>query len=167
MAVIGRAEGLDDLDGLEAMLREYLIWDLNQLSALSGVAVDPEVYVGLTLKEIDVYFPPRGRLLLARDPSELVGMAFLKPIRDDTCEIKRIYVRPDQRCKGLGKIMLGRLIDEAREIGYARILLDSATYMSGAHALYRSMGFQDIAFYPEGETDKAFEPFMVYMERTL
>lgn len=167
MTAITQAEGLRDLDGLIAILREYLTWDIEQLSKLSGLAIDPEVYVSHTLKEIDVYFPPRGRLLLARDAGELVGMAFLKPIREDACKVKRLYVRPDQRGRGLGKTMLGQLIDAAREIGYARILLDSATYMSDAHALYRSMGFEDIDFYPEGETNEAFKPFMVYMEQIL
>ncbi|MFT4715221.1 MAG: hypothetical protein ACI861_000002 [Paracoccaceae bacterium] len=52
-------------------------------------------------------------------------------------------------------------------MGYARILLDSATYMPSAHALYRSRGLLDIKFYPEGETDEVFKPFMVYMERIL
>jgi len=165
--LIKQAQDTDDLDGLEALVREYLNWDIDQLAALSGVPIDPEDYVSNTFEEISAYFPPRGRLLLARNGSELVGMAFLKPVRKDACEVKRMYVRPDQRGQRLGAKMLDQLIDEAAAMGYVRILLDSATYMPGAHALYRSRGFIDMEFYPEGETDEAFKPFMVYMERIL
>ena len=75
-----------------------------------------------------------------------------------------MYVRPDQRGKGLGKALLKRLINEAKDIGYRKILLDSASYMNAAHALYRSMGFTDVEYYSEGETDEALKKFLVYME---
>ena len=158
------ARNADDLDGLAEILREYLTWDIAQLREISGVDVDAETYVGKTFNEIDLYYPPRGRLLLAREAGRLVGMGFLKLIRNGTCEIKRMYVRPEQRGKGLGKTLLARLIDEARDIGYTKILLDSAVYMEQAHSLYRSMGFTDVEYYSEGETDEALKDFLVYME---
>ena len=153
-----------DLDGLAELLREYLSWDIDQLREISGMGLSVETYVDNTFEEISLYFPPRGRLLLARNLHRLVGVGFLKPIRVDTCEIKRMYVRPEHRGRGLGRIMLSRLIDEAKEIGYKNIFLDGACYMKAAHSLYRSMGFTDIEYYSEGETDEGLKDFLVYME---
>jgi ribosomal protein S18 acetylase RimI-like enzyme len=78
-----------------------------------------------------------------------------------------LCVLPDQRGKGLGKAISDRLIDEAKDIGYRKVLLDSACYMTAAHALYRSMGFTEVDYYAEGETDEIFKPYMVYMEKRL
>ena len=161
------AKDRSDLDGLVALLREYLEWDIGQLRRAAGIEIDAELYLTNTLDELDLYFPPRGRLLLARDKTRLVAIGFLKPVRQETCEIKRMYVHPDQRGKGLGKAILSRLIGEARSIGYAKILLDSARYMTTAHALYRSMGFTDTTYYAEGETDEALKDYLLYMEMAL
>ena len=78
-----------------------------------------------------------------------------------------MYVLPDQRGKSLGKMILTRLIDEAKEIGYAKILLDTACFMTAAHSLYRSMGFTDVDYYSEAETDEAFKEYLVYMEMKI
>ncbi|MFT4715220.1 MAG: hypothetical protein ACI861_000001 [Paracoccaceae bacterium] len=102
LTVIKQALGSGDLDGLKALLREYPNWDIDQLAVLSGVTIDPEVYVRNIFKEIAAYFPPRGRLFPVRSGSELVGMAFLRPVRKDACEVKRMYVRPDQSRQWLG-----------------------------------------------------------------
>lgn len=163
MADIGIARNTDDIEGLPEVLREYLTWDINQFKKISEIDVQVDTYLNNTFSEIDIYFPPRGRLLLAREGPRLVGIGFLKPIDAEICEIKRMYVLPDQRGKGLGKKLLSQLIDEAREIGYKKILLDSAIYMKAAHSLYKSMGFSDIDYYSEGENDEALQEFLVYM----
>ena len=166
-AVISVAHSVEDLDGVSGILREYLTWDIDQLREVSGMDLDVEAYLDNTFNEINLYFPPRGRLLLARETHRLVGIGFLKPIENNTCEIKRMYVLPDQRGKGLGKALLTRLIAEAKDVGYTRILLDSACYMKSAHALYRSMGFTEIEYYAEGESDEALKEFLVYMEMRI
>lgn len=164
---ITEAESTDDLSGLPEMMREYLEWDIAQLNAASGIVLDPEDYIANTLAEMDLYFPPRGRLLLAHSAGDLVGMAFLKPVRDGACEIKRMYVRPEARGNRLGAKMLSRLLEVAREGRYRTALLDSAVYMKSAHALYREMGFRETSYYPEGETDEKLAPYMVYMKLDL
>ncbi len=161
------ARDADDLDGLSEILREYLTWDIDQFREIAGVEFDLEPLLDYTFKEIDLYFPPLGRLILAREDRRLVGIGFLRPIRNEICEIKRMYVLPDQRGKGLGKTILARLIDEAKEIGYGKILLDIACYMTAAHSLYRSVGFTDVEYYSEAETDEAFKKYLVYMEMQI
>lgn len=166
-AAISIARSRDDLDGLREILWEFLTWDIGQLSALSGREISVESYVENSFTDLDLYLSDRGRLLLAHDGGELVGVCFLKPLDEAVCEIKRMYVKPSQRGAGLGKALLTRLIEEARAIGYAKILLDTTVYMPQAQGLYRAMGFTPADYYPEGETDEAFKAYMVYMELKL
>jgi putative acetyltransferase len=94
------------------------------------------------------YGPPSGRLLLARYAGHAAGCIALRKLESNICEMKRLYVRPDNRGLGLGKMLVERLIEEARVIGYKRMRLDTIeSAMKDAVALYRRMGFTEIAAY--------------------
>jgi putative acetyltransferase len=94
------------------------------------------------------YGPPSGRLLLARCGDHAAGCIALRQLEAAVCEMKRLYVRPDYRGSGLGRMLVERLIAEARAIGYARMRLDTvASAMGDAIALYRRVGFKEIAPY--------------------
>jgi GNAT superfamily N-acetyltransferase len=93
------------------------------------------------------YGPPRGILLLARCADHAAGCIALRKL-DGICEMKRLYVRPVDRGKGLGRMLVERLIVEARALGYERMRLDTIeSAMKDAVALYRRMGFREIAPY--------------------
>ena len=89
------------------------------------------------------YAPPRGRLLLAGE----TGCVALRPLSDEICEMKRLYVRPTGRGTGLGRTLVQRIIEEARAIGYRAMRLDTLPSMTTAAAMYRSFGFHEIEPY--------------------
>jgi len=90
------------------------------------------------------YGPPRGALLLATGE----GCVGVRPLDAATAEMKRLYVRPQARGTGLGRVLARAAVAHAREAGFSRLVLDTLPdKMAEAVALYRSMGFADTAPY--------------------
>jgi ribosomal protein S18 acetylase RimI-like enzyme len=93
------------------------------------------------------YSPPKGALLIALENDQLAGCVALRRLTEDKCELKRLYVRPDLRRKGLGKSLVQSAIDQGREIGYVHLRLGTLSTMKEALSLYRSLGFREIKPY--------------------
>ena len=94
------------------------------------------------------YAPPEGRLLLVECEGQLAACVALHKLEPGICEMKRLYLRPQFRGKGLGRALAERIIAEARQIGYRRMRLDTVEpVMKDAVAMYRKLGFKEIAAY--------------------
>jgi putative acetyltransferase len=91
------------------------------------------------------YAPPVGRLYLAYWDENLAGCVALKELQAGVCEMKRFYVKPAFRRRGIGKILALHLIEEAKEMGYRSMRLDTLPIMQQAITLYRAIGFEEIA----------------------
>jgi len=89
------------------------------------------------------YAPPTGRLLLAtyrRQPAGLVGVSKADG-EDGVCKMKRLYVRPRFRGKGVGRALALAAIAAGRRLGYARMRLWTFPFMKEAIRLYQTLGF--------------------------
>ncbi len=93
------------------------------------------------------YLPPRGALLLAFEDGEVAGCGAFRPWSADCCELKRMFVRPAFRGKGVGRILANVLLSLARAAAYRSVRLDTLNFMREAVALYQSLGFQKIQRY--------------------
>lgn len=110
-------------------------------------------YLGLQnyeeeLRDLDLkYGLPYGRLYLALWDQSPVGCIGLRRIDEDHCEMKRLYVKPDFRSKGIGKSLVEEIIKDARLIGYKYMLLDTLPFLDRALQLYKSLGFEETEAY--------------------
>jgi ribosomal protein S18 acetylase RimI-like enzyme len=111
-----------------------------------------------------IYAPPEGRLYLVFDGGDerLVGCVALRPRDGGRAEMKRLYVRPDWRRRGLGRHLTEICLTAAREAGYRELCLDTLAQLQAARALYRDMGFREVDAYYDNPLDG-----VTYMAITL
>ena len=109
------------------------------------------------------YASPDGRLFLMHYKTQPAGCVALHRTSAGVCEMKRLYIRPAFRGKGLGLALINAVIDEARVIGYRGMRLDTVEpVMKDAVAIYRRLGFKQIAPYRDNPIEGA-----LYMELPL
>jgi GNAT superfamily N-acetyltransferase len=103
--------------------------------------------------------------VLIMDADNAVGMGALRRLEDEVGEVKRMFIQPDFQGKGYGKLMMVRLMDKARELGYRTLRLDTGRMLEAAVHVYKSVGFREIAKYPGTESHGG--PGYIYMEKSL
>jgi putative acetyltransferase len=140
-----RAALPEDIPEVRQMMREYVAWiGLD----LAHQEIDAEM-AGLPGE----YAPPRGALFVVPESDRLVAMIGLRPLEGPIAEMKRLFVRPEARGRGLAKQLIARVLDEARQLGYDEIRLDTLPMMGDAQGLYVALGFEDIAPYYDTPID--------------
>ena len=108
------------------------------------------------------YTPPEGKLLVALKNGIICGMMAYHRHSDERCEMKRLYVRPAFRGRGLRRLLSERIIADARSLGFREMLLDTLPFLREAIALYRSLGFEEVAQYNDSPMSDA-----IYLRLTL
>ena len=109
------------------------------------------------------YGMPEGRLYLAYVGEELAGCVGLKKLdENDQCELKRMYVRPKFRGKQMGEKLLDVILQDARDIGYKEMYLDTLPFLKSAIKMYHRRGFYEIPSYNDSPLDTT-----IYMKLDL
>lgn len=108
------------------------------------------------------YAPPMGALFLAKAGETPIGVVALRDLGQGVAEMKRLYVKPQARGQDLGRRLAERICAEAFNLGYRSIRLDTLPSMQAAIALYRDMGFVDIAPYTHNPVEGA-----LFLEKRL
>jgi putative acetyltransferase len=91
---------------------------------------------------VDEFLPPDGVFVLARLGDEPAGCGGVCRLDADTAEIRRMYVVPDARGRGVGRAILDRLLEAAGELGYRRVRLETGNRQVEAMRLYERAGFR-------------------------
>lgn len=151
-----------DLERVRELFREYF----RGLADEHGIDIG---YQGLQAELASLpgkYAPPRGGLWLAEDETgEAAGCIALRPHDDGACELKRMYVRPAFRGRGLGRMLGSHVIAEASRLGYPLIRLDTANFLATALHLYTALGFRPCP--PYYEPPPEISAVVVFMDRPL
>ena len=152
---------------IRQLFLEYIQWLHKEFNQAYGITVDENEILQDFMESIEVFYPPKGRIYLAKFGNGFAGVGCLKQLGGEIAEIKRMFVRNEYRRKGIGKTLLDQLIAEATAQGYSKIRLDSPKISMMAHDLYRSRGFQYIESYEGSEAAQSIPDLAVYMELVL
>lgn len=157
------------------LISEYLRWVAELARSNYGLSFDVEGMIQSDVEDRTKFYPPNGRFYLICHGHVYVGVGCLKRLAPGIGEVQRMYVRPHARGIGAGRLLVQRLLEDAKELGYTRVRLESLKALAAAHNLYRSIGFREIDPYSENsmrdyqppETLSAYRNSAVFMELVL
>ncbi len=162
-----------DWETLVDLNEEYLTWagqmilEKYNVDYFSKVDQTIRQYAESTVDEFVDYRPPNGICYILKSESDVVGMGTIRKLNEGVGEIKRMYVRPQFRGKGIGKALLQELLNNAEEFKFSTIRLDSGAFMKDAQRLYRKFGFVEIEEYPQSEIPSDLRHLWIFMEKRI
>jgi putative acetyltransferase len=148
-----RVDWEQETDTVRRLFKEYRAWlaqhveptPAGELKSADGLAIVDKLIAELP----GAYGPPRGDVILAFVGRDVVACGALRELAPGIGEIKRVYVRADHRGPGFGPRLTQAVIDRAKELGYARVRVDTLASMAAAIEFYQEMGFVPTpAFWP-------------------
>jgi len=142
---------------------EYMRWVCPRIHEEYGAVFDAESVIAHDMETLPIFLPPQGCLLLAFDDGLAAGCICVRTIGDGVAEMKRMYVRPAHRRKGIGTALVRESVRRAQAAGFSEMRLDSAGFMRDAHVVYRSSGFGDIPPYEGSEIPAELRRHWVFM----
>jgi GNAT superfamily N-acetyltransferase len=137
-------EDVGHVNDCKAIQLEYIAWIGSMLGREHAIILSTDSVNQLTdeiISDWPLYSGHLGRFFLAYVGKNVGGMAGIKHVSKDVCELKRLYVSPLYRRVGLGRSLVERLIAAARILGYSKIRLETLDFMVEATRLYESLGF--------------------------
>lgn len=137
---------------------EYLIENNPEIKTYLGIQGFDDEILHLEKK----YGPPLGRLYLVKEEDHWAGCIALRPMEEKKCEMKRLYIRPEFEGLGLGRKLIEKTLEDAKEIGYESIWLDTMPFLKRAIHLYKSFGFEEVPCYNDSPIEST-----IYMKKDL
>lgn len=157
-----------DLPLLCKLQEPYINWIAKMMQSQYNIYLKPSEINDFNLDFISdwkLFSGPRGRFYLLSVEGTAAGIGGIKPISDSVAELKRLYVLDDYRGQGYGKIIISQLINDAEELGYEKIQLETLAFMQTAIRLYKSFGFQISAPFKGSEGKKhGIERYEFFMD---
>ena len=154
--------------GWVEMSRDYLRHAVARHREATGEVVDPEAELRRTVEHVDDFLRPGRPFVAATHPERgLLGMVLLRRMASGKGEVKRLYVSPAERRRGLARRLMALLEAEARAMGCRALYLDTSVGLREAIAFYRTLGFADAAFDAASVQDPEVARHLVFMEKPL
>ena len=152
--MITLSDGKNNIEEAKALITEYLAElgrDLSFQSVEEELA-DPAVK----------YTAPQGELVMAEEDGRVLGMVAYHRLDDDTCEMKRLFLRPEGRGRHIGEMLVREIVRKAENAGYRYMVLDTVEPLRAAVGLYKKLGFKECEAYYRNPMED-----VIYMRKTL
>lgn len=166
--IVRRAETDKDFEAVAALMNAFIDWHYERHAADRQIVdsyFDRKKFDG-ELKNLPGEFAaPNGALLVAEENDQIAGCVALRSLGERNCEMKRMFVRSDFHGRGIGNLLGHAIVDEARKIGYQRMLLDTGPAQREAQGLYRKLGFKEVE--PYYDLPAHLRQWLVFMELNL
>lgn len=151
----------EDRPVLRELLQEFHEWMADQ----AGDVYDPDDELAEDFGSLDE--EAESWAWVARADREPAGCVLLYGETDELAEFRRLYVRPAHRGEGVGRRLVGRVIDRAQAEGYETLGLTTPPWSEAAIALYESLGFERTPPYPETRLPKRYHDEAIFMRLDL
>jgi putative acetyltransferase len=125
--------------------REIVMKLVSDVLSEYGLNIDPNT-TDADLNDIEANYLNRGGLFEIIEDREgrLLGSVGIYPLDSETCELRKMYFVPSVRGLGLGRYILRRIIERAKELRFKRIVLETSSRLEAANRLYARFGFQPV-----------------------
>lgn len=145
--IITKLTSLAGVDVCDSMFREYMRWLIQELYAAHEIVISSEQEESLHVdfrEEWPGMMGDKGGIYLATLDGIPSGVCTLKPINATQVELKRFYVKPDNRGAGIGRKLMEYVISESVGMGYQTVRLETFAFMKTAMKMYKTYGFEEV-----------------------
>ncbi len=167
MIAIRTATTRDDFSRIHSLIGEMSLWDaaMSQAAGFPSAAVHAAYYRDSADDLHALLTAPGAAMLMAHDHDDLLGFLGFDRFDRDTAEVQKFFVTPAARGRGAGRALIEALIPKMAATGYSASCLETATFMTGAIALYGKAGFRTCP--PFRAPPPALDGLSVFMRRPL
>lgn len=145
--IIKKLASLQEVQVCDSMFREYMHWLIQELYAAHAIIITPDQEERLHTdfrEEWPSLIGERGGIYLATLDEIPLGVCTLKPISETEVELKRFYVKPGNRGRGIGRQLIDLVLTETINMGYQIVRLETFAFMETALKLYKLHGFEQV-----------------------